>query len=426
MNKYKKDILSNKIPLFTVPIKGSKTATVLILFKTGSRYETRKNNGISHFLEHMFFKGTSKRPDTLTISSDLDSLGGEFNAFTGKEYTGYWVKVANSKLGAALEILSDMLLHSQFSPEEIEREKGVIIEELNMYEDNPLMHVEDVFETCLYGDTPAGWETIGTKENIRRFKQIDFLNYLQTQYGTRSAYVVLAGGVNKQTQKIAKKLLTEFKTNSWKNKVKVIEKQKKPQHIIVKKKIDQVNLSLGVRTYATNHPDEYKIKLLAIILGGAMSSRLFIRLRERNGLAYYVRTNTEFYSDSGYLTTQAGIPGDKVKEAIKIILEEYHNLTQELIKAKELKRAKDLLQGKILLQLEASDNLANWYARQAINRPKIVTPAEFLQAIKKIKASELRLAAKKIFTDERLNLALIGNLEKNQFKKDELKNILHF
>lgn len=426
MNKYKKDILSNKIPLFTVPIKGSKTATVLILFKTGSRYETRKNNGISHFLEHMFFKGTDKRPDTLTISSDLDSLGGEFNAFTGKEYTGYWVKVANSKLGAALEILSDMLLHSQFSAEEIEREKGVIIEELNMYEDNPLMHVEDVFETCLYGDTPAGWETIGTKENIRRFKQVDFINYLKTQYGTRSAFVVLAGGINKQTKKTAKKLLSGFKTNSWKNKVKVIEAQKKPQHIIVNKKIDQVNLSLGVRTYATNHPEEYKIKLLAIILGGAMSSRLFIRLRERNGLAYYVRTNTEFYSDSGYLTTQAGIPGDKVKEAIKIILEEYHNLTEELVKAKELKRAKDLLQGKILLQLEASDNLANWYARQAISRPKVITPAEFLEAIKKISAPELRATAKKIFTDERLNLALIGNLEKGQFKKDELKTILHF
>ncbi|MFA5024560.1 MAG: pitrilysin family protein, partial [Patescibacteria group bacterium] len=149
MNKYKKDILSNIIPLYTVPIKGSKTATALIIFKTGSRYENKQNNGISHFLEHLFFKGTKNRPNTLALSSELDSLGSEYNAFTSKEYTGYWVKVAANKLIPALEIISDMLLNSLFSQEEIEREKGVIIEELNMYEDNPLMHIEDVLEACL-------------------------------------------------------------------------------------------------------------------------------------------------------------------------------------------------------------------------------------------------------------------------------------
>jgi len=417
MNKYKIDVLSNKIPLISVPIKGAPTVTALIIIKTGSKYETRLTNGLSHFLEHMFFKGTVRRPNTLTISSELDSLGGEFNAFTTKEFTGYWVKVAAPKLKAALDIISDMLLNSSFDETEIEREKGVIIEELNMYEDNPLMHVEDVFESCLYGDTPAGWETIGTKENIRRFKREDFLKYLNAQYGTRSAYVVLAGRVRKDDKKAVARMLAGFKSNKWQDKPAVKEKQTKPQLKISVKKIDQVNLSLGVRTYPVGHPEEFKVRLLALILGGSMSSRLFINLRERKGLAYYVRTMAEFYSDSGYLTTQAGVPIGKTEEAIKIILAEYKKLTEELITPKELKRAKDLLQGKSLLQLEATDNLANWYARQAILRKKIMTPAEFLREIKKIDAPQLRQAARKIFIDRGLNLALIGQVQAGKIRR---------
>jgi predicted Zn-dependent peptidase len=421
MNKYKKDILSNKIPLLTIPVKGAKITTALILFKTGSRYETRQNNGISHFLEHLFFKGTKKRPTTLALASELDALGGEFNAFTTKECTGYWIKIANAKLAPALDVIVDMLLHSKFEEAEVAREKGVIIEELNMYEDNPLLHIEDVFEACLYGHTPAGWETIGTKKNINRFKRADILKYLKTQYGARSAYVILAGKVKATDKVLVKKLVGVFKKNNWHNKARVIEKQKSPQLKIAYKNNDQVNLSLGVRAGAINHPDEYKIRLLALILGGAMSSRLFIRLRERNSLAYYVRTLTEFYSDSGYLTTQAGVPVDKVPAAVKIILEEYRRLTKELVSAAELKRVKEPLAGKLLLQMEASDNLANWYGRQAISRAKIITPAQFVQRIKKISAADLRQTARRIFVNKRLNLAIIGAANKNNLRK-----ILHF
>ncbi|MHB8903759.1 MAG: M16 family metallopeptidase [Patescibacteria group bacterium] len=421
MNKYKKEVLSNKVNVFTIPVPGAKTVTALLMFKTGSKYETKENSGISHFLEHMFFKGTKKRPDTTTISSDLDSLGSEFNAFTTKEFTGYWVKVASAKFKPALSIMSDMLLNSLFDQKEIDRERGVIIEELNMYEDNPLMHIEDIFEHCLYGDTPAGWDTIGTKENIRNFKREDFIKYLTTQYGANSLNVIFAGNISRADKKATLKLLDAFKNNKWKNKVKVVEKQKKPQIKSVSKKIDQVQLSLGVRTYAIGHPEEFKLKLLSVILGGAMSSRLFIRLRERNGLAYTVRTLTEFYTESGYLTTQAGVPINKVEPAIKIILEEYKRLTVELIGAKELKRAKDLFIGRVLLQMEGTDDIANWYGRQAVLRNKIITPAEFLTALKKITAQDLRKTAQKIFTNEKLNLALIGNV-----KEEKLKSILHF
>lgn len=421
MPKYKIDILSNKIPLITVPVKGAATTTALIIFKAGSKYENRQNNGLSHFLEHMFFKGTTRYPNTLDLSSELDSLGGEYNAFTSKEYTGYWIKVAASKLKFALSIISDMLLNSKFEAGEIEREKGVIIEELNMYEDNPLMHVEDVFESCLYGDTPAGWETIGTKSNIQSFKREDFINYLQAQYGTKSMYIVLAGGVKPEDKQKAASLFTDFKDNRWRNKIAVKEKQSRPQLRVVAKKTDQVNLSLGVRSYPIGHAQELKVKLLSIILGGSMSSRLFINLRERNGLAYYVRTLAETYSDSGYLTTQAGVPIAKTEAAIKIILAEYRKMTQILVSESELKKAKDMLQGKSLLQMEATDNLAVWYARQAVLRKKILTPEEFLTQIKKITAVELRATAQKIFINSGLNLALIG-----QVKADKLKKILKF
>lgn len=421
MNKYKVNFLSNKVPLITVPIKGAPTATALVILKAGSKYETKENNGLSHFLEHMFFKGTVKRPNTLALSSELDSLGGEYNAFTAKEFTGYWVKVAAPKLPAALDIISDMLLNSKIEAEEIEREKGVIIEELNMYEDNPMMHVEDVFESLLYGDTPAGWETIGTKKNISGFKRSDFMEYLEAQYGAKSMYVILVGGITAEAKKEAAKMFSKFKKNKWRDKLPVKEVQKTPQLKVSYKKTDQINMSLGVRAYPIGHQDEFKVKLLSIILGGSMSSRLFISLRERNGLAYYVRTMNETYSDSGYLTTQAGVPITKAKAAAKIILEEYKKITEELVGAKELKRAKDLLQGKSLLQMEATDNLATWYARQAILRRKMMTPGEFLKKVNKVTAVELRAVARKIFTDSGLNLALIG-----QAKADEFKNILKF
>ncbi|MFA5130820.1 MAG: pitrilysin family protein [Patescibacteria group bacterium] len=421
MNNYKKAILSNKVPLYTIPIKGAKTATALVLFKTGSKYENRDNSGISHFLEHLFFKGTKRRPNTLTLASEMDSLGGEYNAFTSKEYTGYWFKVANNKLAKALDIMGDMMFGSLFDPAEIEREKGVIIEELNMYEDNPRMHIDDVFEACLYGDTPAGRETIGTKKNILSFKREDLLNYLETQYGTKSVYIVIAGAVQPSDKKIVEKIFNKFSANKKIDKVAVKEAQKKPQLLISPKKIDQSVLSLGVRTYAIDHPEEFKLKLISIILGGSMSSRLFINLRERNGLAYYVHTETEFYSDSGYLTTEAGVPKAKVEQAIKIILAEYKIITEEMVSVKELKRAKDILEGRVLLQMESSDNLANWYARQAMYRRKIMTPGELIKIIKKITATEIRESARKIFVEKNLNLALIG-----QARADKIKPILKF
>ncbi len=417
MDKYKKIILSNKAPIIKIALPGAKTATALLIFKTGSRYESKNNNGISHFLEHLFFKGTTKYPNTLALASELDSLGCEFNAFTSKEYTGYWIKAAENKLGQALEILGEMILHSKMEEAEIQREKGVIIEELNMYEENPMMHIEDVLEACIYGDTPAGWETVGTKENIKRFTRQDFISYLEAQYGARSACLILAGGVKDKDINKAKAIFSALKPNKWQAQPKTKVQQIKPRVKTSFKDIDQANLSLAVRTFALDHAEEFNVKLLSIILGGAMSSRLFINLRERNGLAYYVKTDTEFYSDSGYLTTQAGVPTEKTQQAVEIIINEYRRLTVEPVPLAELNRAKDLLRGRLLLQMEATDNVANWYARQSILRRQIMTPAEFMKKIAAITPASLQKTAKKIFVDSGLNLAVIGRIKDGDFNQ---------
>jgi len=421
MKEYKNVLLSNKIPLITIPLKNAKTSTILLIVKTGSRYEDRFNSGISHFLEHLFFKGTKKRPNAFALSSELDSLGGEYNAFTAKEYTGYWVKVATAKTAQALDLVSDMLLNSKLAAAEIAKEKGVIIEELNMYQDNPLMHIEDIFEICLYGDTPAGRETIGTKENILSFKRADLIKYFSQQYGASSMKLVLAGGFGRKDIQAAKKLFAVFPNNSWQEKEAVTITQKKPQIKTVAKATDQLTLSLGVRSYPVGHPAEFVVKLLAVILGGSMSSRLFTSLRGQRGLAYYVRTATETYSDTGYLTTQAGVPVAAAAEAVKIILNEYRKLTTNLVGAVELRRAQDLLAGKMLLEMEATDNLAVWYARQAVLRHQILTPTDFIKKIKKISALELRQTARDIFKNEGLNLATIGSVN-----HQALLNILKF
>lgn len=420
--KLKEIKLKNSLPVFLLKLPQVKTATILIMYKTGSKYETRETSGLSHFVEHMFFKGTKKRPNTLLLSAELDSIGAEFNAFTDKEYTGYYVKAPKNKINVAIDILSDMLTNSNFDSEEIEREKGVIIEELNMYEDNPRMHIEDVFENCLYGDTPAGWDVIGTKETIRSFKREDFIKYFNSQYGTKSAGLFLAG--NFSEKEIIKSLNQKFSglaNNKYQDKIKVVEKQNKPACKIKFKKTDQITLSLGFRSFPANHKEETALKLLSIILGGSMSSRLFIELRERRGLAYFIHAHTEFRSDCGYIAVSAGVPSNKLDESIQVILNEYQRLKTELVSSSELKKAKDLLAGKIIVSMEGSDDYSSWYGQQFNLRKKFLSPEEALAKFKKVSSADIKKVAQKLFVNAGLNLAVIGNIKDDRKIKDILK-----
>jgi len=401
--------LANGLALINIKVPNSKTATILVMVKTGSKYEARENNGISHFLEHVMFKGTIKRPNALALASDLDALGGEYNAFTTKEYTGYYIKVETSHLWQAAEILSDMVINSKFDAAEIEKEKGVIIEEINMYEDDPRSSLEDVWETALYGDTPAGWEVIGTKENIRGFNRQHFLDYYRSQYVAGNSFICVAGDVS--TKLVETKLTQLFKSfpqGKQHEKLAVIEKQIKPAVKVKTKKTDQMHMSLGVRIGLAEDKLAPAWRLLALVLGGSMSSRLFVNLRERRGLAYYVRTSTEFLTDSAYLTTSAGIRSEEVELAVKIIMQEYRKLTRELVPLAELNRAKDIYRGRLLIGLESSDQLAYFYAKQLVVQGKTESPDQIWQSLKQVTAADIRRAAKAVFKNGGLNLAIIG------------------
>ncbi len=419
--------LPNGLEVIAAPIAGAKTTTVLAMFATGSKFENKKNSGVSHFLEHMFFKGTVKRPNTLAIASELDGAGGEFNAFTGKEYTGYFVKVESSRIELAMDVLSDMLLNSKFDQEEIGREKNVIIEELNMYIDNPIMHIEDLFEQCLYGDTPAGRDTIGSKKSISEIARRDLFDYYNSQYSSDKAVVCLAGQAGAEEIELAKKYFQPFGKKKYSDKKNTDNSQSRAKAILHFKKTDQAHLSLGVRAFQFAEKDEIAAKIISVILGGAMSSRLFTELRERRGLAYYVRTHSEPYSDSGYLTTQAGVPIEKAPEAVKIILDEYKKISEQSIGEEELNRVKQCVIGRSAISLESSDSLANWYGRQAVlfkqqkTKNNLLTPEKYYDIIGKINSQDIRRAAEKIFVEKNLNLAVIGPYKNNEKFEKMLK-----
>jgi len=412
---YQEHKLANGLKLITVPMAGTETTTLLVMFATGSRFESREQNGLSHFLEHMFFKGTTKRPDTMSISSALDNVGAEFNAFSSKEYTGYWIKTAGEHTELALDVLSDMLINSKFDENEINREKGVITEEINMYQDNPMWYIEEIFEALIYGDTPAGWDTAGTKENVAGFTREQFITYWQQQYGSDSATLILAGKLPENPEALIGRYFDGLNKSTYKKQLPTVDTFNGPKLKIHFKDTDQAHLSLGVRSVPYASADESTIKVLSVILGGSMSSRLFTQLRERNGLAYYVRCNQESYTDTGYMTTQAGVPTDKIEQAIKIILAEYSKLTTELVPDEELTRVKNLLKGKTPLSLESSDEVAEFYARQAVllfeqenPRRGIIKPDELLKGIDGVRAEDIQALAKKLFRPENLNLAVIG------------------
>jgi predicted Zn-dependent peptidase len=421
---YKLKKTSTGLNLVTIPMAGAKTTAILVIVATGSKHEARNTSGLSHFLEHMFFKGTTNRPNALMISSELDKLGGIYNAFTSKEYTGFWIKSASEQIVPAINVLSDMLLNSKFDQEEIKRESGVITEEVNMYLDNPMMHIEDVFDECLYGDTPAGWSVIGTKANIARFNRADFVKYFKSQYKTSNTFVCLAGKLPNNAEKFLAQAFTGWARGKENKKLVTKEKQTKPTVEIKFKKTDQAHFSLGVRTMPANSKNEATLKVMASLLGGPMSSRLFSNLRERNGLCYYVKTQSEDLSDTGYLTTRAGVTVDKITKAINIVITEYKKLTTELVSEQELKKIKQFISGRIVLSLESPDDIASWYGLQlAVNhqQPKPIraqTPEEYKAAINKVTAKDLQNLAKKIFTSKNLNLAIIGPYkDKKEFEK---------
>ena len=422
---YKKTILKNKLRVITVPIKNANSVTFLILVGTGSKYESKDINGISHFLEHMFFKGTKKRPSTLKIAETLDMVGGEYNAFTSKEVTGFWAKVDKSHKDAALDWISDIFLNSKFDEKEIEREKGVIIEELNMYLDTPMVYVSELWEKLLYGDQPAGRRVIGEKDNIISFNRQKIADYYHGHYSSSNTIVCVAGDItSEETEEKIKNVFASMPEKIVENKMKAKEFQKKPEVLIHNKKTDQTHFCLGVRGYNLFHPKRYALVLLSIILGGNMSSRLFIKVRERNGLAYSIHTSADNSTDTGYLVTQAGIDHKNLEKSIKLILNEYKDLKNKTVAEKELQKAKDYLKGTMSLSLDSSDAQASFFGLQELLEGIILSPEEKFKKIDQVTVDDVKKTAEDIFLPEKLNLAVIGPVAENKQEELNLNKLL--
>ena len=420
---YTKKVLKNGMRIITIPMKGNPTATVLVLVEAGSKYENKENNGISHFLEHMCFKGTTKRPSVSDISRELDSVGSQYNAFTSHEYTGYWVKSDYKNFETILDVVSDLYLNPILPEAEIEKEKGVIIEEINMYQDLPQRIVGEEFMSLLYGNHPAGWSIAGPKENIPKMKKVDFIDYRNKHYVASATTVIVAGKIDeKDTIKKVVKSFKDIGTWAKEGKQKVIEMQTEPQARVLYKDTDQTHLVLGVRTFNTYNKYNPIIRVIEGILSGGMSSRLFTKLRDEMGICYYVHADNDLFTDHGFFSVSAGVDSKRVKEAISAILEELKRLKTELIGKEELHKVKQLLMGRLRLGLESSNSIASFYGGQEVLREYIKTPEDIIKEIQAVTPEEIKFVAERIFKKEGLNLAIVGKFK----EKEEFLNILKF
>lgn len=417
--KHTKKILKNGLRVVTVPMKDNPTVTVLVLVEAGSKYETKEINGISHFLEHMCFKGTIKRPKAIDISRELDSIGSQYNAFTAQEYTGYYAKSDAKHFKKIFDVVSDIYLNSTFPETEMQKEKGVIIEEINMYEDLPNRHVQDLMMELLYGDQPAGWNIAGEKKNITEMKRDDFINYKKAHYVPGATTLVVAGKVTeKEVLKEVEKVFGKVVNDKKSKKLKVIEKQDKPQVLVKYKQTDQTHFVMSVRTYDLFSKKNAVLSILGGVLGGGMSSRLFQKLREEMGVGYYVRAYNDVFTDHGFFQISAGVDNKRINEVIEAVLEECKKLKEELVSDEELNKVKECLIGNMRLSLESSDDIANFYGGQGLLKKEIKSAEQKAQELRKVTAREIKNLANEIFKDNKLNLALIGPFkEKEKFSK---------
>ena len=405
---YKKITLKNGLRIITVPQGNTEAVTILVLAGTGSKYEKKETSGISHFLEHMFFKGTKKRPDKLEVAETLDRVGGIYNAFTGEDYTGYFAKVSADKFELALDWVSDIFLNSLLPEKEAEKEKGVITEEINMIYDNPMAYVGVLWSELLYGDQPAGWNIAGTKETVAKMTRQKLSDYMASQYVATNTVVCVAGRIKNNIENKIKNYFSHIRTSPFSIKQKVVECQTRPECLLHFKETDQTHLCFGVRGRNLFHPQRYVQDILGVILGGMMSSRLFMEVRDKLGLAYYIRTDAETNPDTGYLVTQAGVDNKNAEKAVSVILREYKKIAKENVPSGELKKAKDHVVGKMALLLEPSDALASLHGSQELLGRKILTPEEIYAKINEVSVADILKLARDIFRPEKLNLAIIG------------------
>ncbi len=415
---YEKYQLKNKMNVVLVPQTDTMSATFMVMYPVGSRYETESLRGASHYVEHLMFKGTHKRKNTLILTREIDRLGAQYNAFTGKEYTAYYIKVDANFTHIALDILSDMLNNSKFDPKEMEREKTVIVEELRMYRDNPLMNIDNLFEELMFQGSTLGRDIGGTDRHVMDFDRTEVLEYRDKFYSPRNATLVVAGKIDDTLKRTIEQYFDVYESGG------TLKKAFKPSNfgpsarkdrIIIQEKVtDQVQLMLGWPAFARGDDRNYALGVLNTILGGSMSSRLFIQVRERRGLAYTVRSGNENFRDAGYSYVRAGLDPKNLNKTIGVIKSEVMKMLHKGVTDKELKDAKTHIRGALTLSLEDSETQANWFAREAVLHDHISTPEQELQKLEAITKDDLKKVGKIIFDWNKTRVAIIGSVKKDQ------------
>jgi predicted Zn-dependent peptidase len=416
---FNKSILDNGLRVITSTMPHSRSVCIVILVGAGSCYESNEEAGISHFAEHLFFKGTQRRPTSKEITQDIEGIGGIINAGTDKEVTIFWCKVAEFHFPIALDVLSDLLLNSRFDNKEIEQERRIISEEINMNLDLPQQRVNMLIDELLWPEQPLGREVIGYKETVSSITREQLLNYVASRYLPNNTVLSIAGNIQHEeamdqieplfNKWAAGELATGYVTNA---------NQTEAGLRIEPKDIEQSHLCLAVHGFSRSHPQRFTIDLLNTVLGGGMSSRLFTEVREHRGLAYDITSYTEHFLNSGSFAIYAGVDPEKIETAVAAILEELSKVKQG-ITTSELSRAKELSKGRLHLRLEDSRNVALWYGSQEILMRQILDIDDVVTIVDAITLDELKEVAKEILTDSGLNLAVTGPIREDSIIKEK-------
>jgi len=419
---YQKLTLDNGLRLVTETMPHTRSVSIGFFIGAGSRYETDMQAGISHFIEHLCFKGTSKRPTTTDISTAIEGVGGILNAGTDKELTVYWCKVAQPHFGIALEVLVDMLLNSRFDPVEIEKERQVIIEEINMSLDSPSQRVAMLVDEVLWPGHALGRDIAGSKESVAAISRDMMLDYLVKHYLPGNTVLAVAGDIQHgEVVSMVEQATAGWSRHEPQTGYTPYQRKMARRVLIENRDTEQSQLCLALPGLSIIHPDRFKLDLLSVVLGEGMSSRLFTEIRDNLGLAYSIQSYAEHLLDTGAFITSAGVETRNIPVAVGAILKELSRLKKEIIPASELTKAKELFKGRILLRLEDSRSVAGWMGGQEILTGQILTVDEVISIVESITAGELQQLAGELLIGEQLRLAVVGPVQPDEPLEDLLK-----
>ncbi len=418
---YTKTVLDNGLRVLTSSMPHVRSASISILVGAGSRYESTQESGISHFVEHVLFKGSQSHPSSEEIAQAIEGVGGILNGGTDKELTIYWVKIMDSHLDMAMNVLADLIRHPILDPSEMDRERQVIIEEISMCLDSPQQKVNMLIDEVIWPDQPLGRDVAGSKETVSSITFEMLRNYWAAHYGPSKTVISVAGNIQQnQVEHLTSRLFSDWPQSNSTPWFPALEAQEKPRILCEPRESEQSHICLALRGISSQHPDRFIFDVLNVILGEGMSCRLFRELREKMGLAYDVHSYVSHYLDSGSLTVYAGVNPNNTESTVEAILGELAKLRDIPIAEAELTKAKEMVKGRLVLRMEDSRSVSSWYASQELLLGEIQTIDEIISEVEAITPANLSRVAGELFYSKGLNMSVVGP----NLNEDRLENLL--